>query len=203
MKKSYYYLYLIQFNDGRYYIGSRKCKCKPERDTKYMGSPVTYKELWSDPNLSKIKYILKEVDSVNELKRIEPILIKAGWERDGRDLCLNRHASPTFHPEVCSKGGKISGKNSYELGRGIFGLSKEQQLENCKKGAKITSERYAREFAVISPKGEVFKGRNLTRFCDEHGLDVANVRRVLRGTQSYYKGWIQYDQNKVNVFNFL
>ena len=74
MTQFYYYLYLIKFNDGRYYIGSRKSKCKPEEDTKYMGSPVTFKELWTDSNFIKKKYIIKEVNSVEELRRIEPKL---------------------------------------------------------------------------------------------------------------------------------
>jgi hypothetical protein len=197
--KEIYYLYLIKFGDGRYYIGSRGCNCRPEQDTGYMGSPTTFKQLWTDPTLTKTKHILREVNSVSELRRIEPILIKAGWARDGKDVCVNRHASPTFHPEVCVKGGKKGGKKSFELRTGVHGLSSEEKIKNAKKGAKITSERYAREFAVISPKGEVFKGRNLTRFCNEHGLDLANVRRVLKGTQSYYKGWIRYVEEKVNI----
>jgi hypothetical protein len=145
MAQFYYYLYLIKFSDGRYYIGSRKCKCKPEEDTQYMGSPVTFKELWADSNLSKTKYILREVDSDEELRRIEPKLIKEAWKRDGKDKCLNRHASPHFHPDICSKagkiGGKVGGKKTYELGIGVHGLTKEQRSENGKIGGKITGKK--------------------------------------------------------------
>jgi hypothetical protein len=218
----YYYLYLIKFDDGRYYIGSRKCKCKPEEDTGYMGSPVTFKELWIDPNLNKKKYIIREVDSVKELRRIEPKLIKEAWKKDGKNICLNRHASPTFHPEVCSKGGKISGKKSYEQGTGIHGLTKEERSYNGKMGgkisgkksyeqgtgiyglseeqinkyrkmgAKIMGEKSAKEFVIVSPTGEVIQGKNLRKFCREYQLDRRGIFRVLKGIQSHCKGWTQY-----------
>jgi len=210
MTQFYYYLYLIKFNDGRYYIGSRKCKCKPEEDVQYMGSPVTFKELWRDPNLSKKKYIIKEVNSIEDLRRIEPKLIKEAWKKDGKDLCLNRHAAPYFHPEVCSR----SGKKTYELGLGIHALSREDQVKNGKKtyelglgihsltseekskagkiGGNICAQKYAREFVLLSPEGKVFQGRNLRKFCREHELDHANIRRLLRGVQLSSKGWTRF-----------
>lgn len=189
MKKSYYYLYLIQFSDGRYYIGSHISKCKPEEDTEYMGSPVTFKQVWSDSNLSKKKYILKEVNSVEELRRIEPILIEAAWERDGLDIVLNRNSAPRFHPEVCIKGGKISGKRTHELRVGIHSLTSEEKSKAGKMGAKTTAERYSRQFIIVDPNGNIHRGTNLRKFCREHGLDSSNVRRVLNGTQLTSKGW--------------
>jgi hypothetical protein len=189
--KDTYYLYLIKFSDGRYYIGSRGCNCRPEQDTGYMGSPTTFKQLWTDPTLTKTKHILREVNSVSELRRIEPILIKAGWARDGKDVCVNRHASPTFHPEVCSKGGKISGAKAYELGTGIHKQTREEKSMNGKKGGKVVAERYSRNFTIVSPEGKVYKGRNLRKFCRDQGLDHANIRKVLRGVRLSSGGWTQ------------
>lgn len=34
----FHYTYKIHYSDGKYYIGVRSCKCKPEEDTKYKGS---------------------------------------------------------------------------------------------------------------------------------------------------------------------
>lgn len=34
----FHYTYKIHYSDGKYYIGARSCKCKPEEDTKYIGS---------------------------------------------------------------------------------------------------------------------------------------------------------------------
>jgi hypothetical protein len=199
MAQLYYYLYLIKFNDGRYYIGSRKCECKPEEDTGYMGSPVTFKELWADSNLSKTKYILREVHSVEELKRIEPKLIKEAWKRDGKDVCLNRHASPTFHPDVCVKGGKIggkiSGKKALELRIGIHAQTPEQKIEYGKIGGKIIAERTAREFTLVSPTGEVIHGRNLREFVKENNLDRRCIQKVLNGKYKHHKGYMRYNDN--------
>jgi hypothetical protein len=162
-----HYLYLIKFSDGRYYIGSRKCDCRPEEDTEYMGSPVTFKELWNDPNLSKTKYIIREVDSYEETARIENKLIEAAWEKDGLDIVLNRNSAPRIHPEACSRGGKKSGKLT----------------------GKMNGEKSAREFTIVSPIGKVFQEKNLRKFCREHNLHRANVIRVLKGTRSHSAGW--------------
>jgi hypothetical protein len=216
MAQFYYYLYLIKFNDGRYYIGSRKSKCKPEDDTQYMGSPVTYKELWTDSNFTKTKYIIKKVDSMEELRRIEPKLIKEAWKKDGKDKCLNRHASPHFHPDVSVKSGKKAyelgigihartpeemykhGKKLQELGIGIFAstftFTPEQIRENASKGGKIIAERTAREFTIVSPTGEVIHGRNLKRFADENNLDASHLRKVINGKNKSSKGYTRYNE---------
>lgn len=95
----YYYVYLIKFNTGQFYIGSRKSKVTPEDDTKYWGSPVTYKHLWEDVTLEKTKHILKVCPTFDEMSNLEIKLIKEAWNKYP-DECLNRHASPVFHPEI-------------------------------------------------------------------------------------------------------
>ncbi len=53
---SYYYLYLIKFEDDRFYIGSRKSKVPAKKDVKYWGSPGKINQhLWE---MKKEKYIL-------------------------------------------------------------------------------------------------------------------------------------------------
>jgi hypothetical protein len=55
---SYYYLYLIKFEDGRFYIGSRKSKVPAVDDVKYWGSPGKINQpLWE---MKKEKHILFE-----------------------------------------------------------------------------------------------------------------------------------------------
>jgi hypothetical protein len=68
-------------------------------------------------------------------------------------------------------------------------------IEDGKKGAKITAEKRAREFTLMSPKGEVHHGRNLTKFCGKHNLDHANIRRVLSGVYKNHKGWTLHIKN--------
>lgn len=51
---NYFYVYKVSLPEtGEYYFGSRKCKCIPEKDTKYMGSMCTWK-----PNVNKL---IKEI----------------------------------------------------------------------------------------------------------------------------------------------
>jgi len=96
---NYYYLYLIKFEDGRFYIGSRQSKIKPEDDVKYWGSPVTHKHLWKDTSLSKTKHILKVCDNFEEMYELEPRLIREAWKKYP-DLCLNMNATGAFHPSI-------------------------------------------------------------------------------------------------------
>ena len=98
---------MIKFCDGRFYIGKRTSKVEPHKDTKYMGSPVTFKYLWEDTSLTKTKHILKICETENEMIDLEVKMIKTGWEKFP-DLILNRNASPAFHKEACSTGGKIT-----------------------------------------------------------------------------------------------
>ncbi len=162
MKDKFYYLYMIKFDDGRFYIGSRKSKQLPEKDTGYWGSPVTFKYLWEDSSLSKTKHILKVCDSHKEMVELEPKYITEAWKKYG-DYCLNRAAGPHIREDVSrksgldafknktgifagspeerrkwsSKAGKVGGKITAENKLGAFSLSKEEQLKNSSKGGKI------------------------------------------------------------------
>tara|TARA_B100000287_G_scaffold263610_1_gene248056 strand:- start:768 stop:1568 length:801 start_codon:yes stop_codon:yes gene_type:complete len=157
-----YYLYMIKFDDGRFYIGSRKSKRLPEKDTGYWGSPVTFKYLWEDTSLSKTKHILKVCDSHEEMVKLEPKWITEAWKKYG-DLCLNRAAGPHIREDVCrksgldavknktgifdcspeerrkwsSKAGKVGGKITAENKLGPFSFSKEERIKNASKAGKV------------------------------------------------------------------
>ena len=156
---------MIKFDDGRFYIGSRKSKQLPEKDTGYWGSPVTFKYLWEDSSLSKIKHILKVCDSHEEMVELEPKYITEAWKKYG-DLCLNRAAGPHIREDVsrksgldafknktgvhsfpheqrvkwASEAGKLGGKVTAENKLGIFSLSKEEIIKNASKAGKIAGK---------------------------------------------------------------
>ena len=109
----HHYIYMIKFSDGRFYIGARSSNLPPEQDTRYWGSPITYKHLWNDSSLEKTKHILKVCDSFEQKQKLEPEFIKEAWDKFG-DLCLNRSAIASVHPEVCRRGGLIAGKKAKE-----------------------------------------------------------------------------------------
>ncbi len=162
MKNRIYYLYMIKFDDGRFYIGSRSSKQLPEKDTGYWGSPVTFKYLWEDTTLSKTKHILKVCDSHEEMVELEPKYITEAWKKYG-DLCLNRAAGPHIREDVsrrvgleaaknktgvhsfpkevrkewAAKGGKLGGKVTAENKLGVFSFSKEERIKNASKAGKI------------------------------------------------------------------
>ena len=78
---NYYYLYLIKFEDGKLYIGSRKSEVPAVEDTNYWGSPgKTIKHLWE---MKKEKYILFERTdiSLQDLREKEYKMIDEGWRK--------------------------------------------------------------------------------------------------------------------------
>lgn len=95
-----YYTYKINFVDGFYYFGSRKCEVKPEEDV-YWGSPKTHKDKWKTTMF--FKEILCVYDTSEECSDEETKLIKPVYKTD--PFCLNRNCSGSinFTPEVRKK----------------------------------------------------------------------------------------------------
>jgi len=136
---NYYYLYLIKFEDGRFYIGSRKSKVPAAEDVNYWGSPgKNNRPLWE---MQKEKHILFESTNIplKELREKEYEMIRSGWEKFGKGKCINKNAGglDTIPEEVRKKVSKEVGEKSKELGLGIHSLTEEQHRENAKKGGKI------------------------------------------------------------------
>ena len=165
---SYYYLYLIKFEDGRFYIGSRKSKVSAKDDVKYWGSPgKTIRHLWE---MKKEKHILFESTNISlqNLREKEYEMIKEGWKKFGKDKCINKNANgfDYMDDEVLKNAGKKTGyltkknktgihgltpqertkfgKESYELNKqrntGLFSLSEEEKFEVSSKNGKKTVE---------------------------------------------------------------
>jgi Mor family transcriptional regulator len=183
-REMYHYIYMIKFNTGQFYIGSRTSKLPPEKDTKYWGSPKTFKHLWEDTSLEKTKHIIKVCEDVEEKRKIEPKLIKVAWDQYP-DLCLNASAWPAIHPDVARE----IGKKNKELGLGIHGLTKEQRTESGKKGSQIWIEMYAREFTLRSPTGEIISGKNIAEFSRKYNLHAGLLREVIIEKRYSHKGW--------------
>ena len=56
-------------------------------------------------------------------------------------------------------------------------------------GVAASAEKRSREFILIDPNGVEHRGKNLSEFCDNHGLRKFNVYNVFAGRQSNHKGW--------------
>jgi group I intron endonuclease len=64
-------------------------------------------------------------------------------------------------------------------------------------------EKIGRYFEVEDKDGNIFKGRGITKFAREHGLDDANFKAVLDGKFKTHKGWhlIGY-KGKLDYYKF-
>ena len=57
---------------------------------------------------------------------------------------------------------------------------------------KIAHER-SKSFELISPIGEIHRGKNIRQFCKENKLGYPNICSVLNGRDKQYKGWQKYE----------
>lgn len=94
----YHYCYKIEFETGHVYFGSRSCKCKPEDDVKYLGSPKTHKTHWEA--FEPVKVILREFDTRKEACEYENVLIEWAWSVN-KSLSLNANIQGV---KFCTKG---------------------------------------------------------------------------------------------------
>jgi hypothetical protein len=147
--KEYYYTYYSYEEWGRGYIGSRTCKCLPEKDVKYFGS---FKDKSFKPTQ---KIILKSDYATREEAYADEIILQQYYKVVENPHFTNKayQTSTKFYVPIedASKNGKKyhelglgihaltkeqrseHGKKTHELGLGVHGLTKEQKIENGKK----------------------------------------------------------------------
>ena len=106
-KHIYLYLVTLTMKDAEkyYYVGIRSCKCEPEDDTKYLGSPKTHKDMWGLAETTKKDIIISlphNKENHENLSAKEMLLIKEAHTRyglKGKDddgKCLNAGMFPYF-----------------------------------------------------------------------------------------------------------
>ena len=143
--KEYYYTYYSYEEYGKGYIGSRKCFCLPGEDIKYLGSS-------SDKTFKPThKIILKDDYTTREEAYADEITLQEYYKVVENPHFVNKsyQTSTKFYVsrenavENGKKGGKISGQKHKENGTGVCGRSKEKMSED----GKGATER-ARELGV-------------------------------------------------------
>ena len=106
-KHIYLYRVTLTMKDAEkyYYVGIRSCKCEPEDDTEYLGSPKTYKHMWDLAETIKKDIIIilphnkenHENLSAKELKLIKEAHTRYGLKgKDDGGKCLNAGMFPYF-----------------------------------------------------------------------------------------------------------
>jgi hypothetical protein len=76
------------------------------------------------------------------------------------------------------KGGKIAGKLVYELGLGIHGLSKEEMIENARKGGQKGGKTTASQKWKCTITGYVCNSGGLSCYQKKRGIDTSNRIRI-------------------------
>lgn len=205
---TYCYLYLIKFEDGTFYLGSRKSKVPANEDVKYWGSPgKTIKHLWE---MEKEKHILFESTdiSIQDLRKKEYKMIKAGWEKFGKNKCINKNAGGLncLDLEVCRE----TGKKLYEQKKGFFGWTPEEWSKNSKENwhsnknargfmswdeekmqefREQQRKKFCKTYTFISPSGEKVIVNDLPAFCKKNNLCRTTMGEVAKGKYLQHQGW--------------
>ena len=182
----YYYLYMIKFETGQFYIGCRKSKVPAAEDIDYWGSPGKINEsLWE---LKKEKHILFESTDISykELTDKEKVFIGEAWKKFGKEKCINKNIGGNLDPESLSKRAKENYKNG--IG-GLANLTPEIRKSNQLKAAITKSV----EFQVRDPNGKIHTAKGIYPFAKKHGLNGASLWEVVRGRYESYNGWTNID----------
>jgi hypothetical protein len=132
--KEYYYTYYSYEEWGRGYFGSRGCKCLPEEDVKYFGSS-------KDKNFKPTqKIILKDDYATREEAYADEIILQQYYKVVENLHFANKAYQTTTKFYVPTEQAIEHGRKLHELGIGFHGLSKEEIVENAKKGGKCALE---------------------------------------------------------------
>lgn len=80
--------------------------------------------------------------------------------------------------DIIKKGNRIYGPQNCKF---------VQKIENVR--ASVETKPHLVDFALIDPDGNLHTGRNLEKFCREHGLTRTSISRLKTGTRKHHKGW--------------
>lgn len=217
---NYYYLYIIKFEDGRFYIGSRLSKVPANEDVNYWGSPgKTIKHLWE---MKKEKHIFFESTdiSLQDLREKEYEMIQEGWKKYGKSICVNKNAGGLNHLDL--EVVKKTGKKIYEQKLGFFAWTPEEWSKNAKekwhsnknaRGFMSWDEEKINEFReeqrkkkcntynFFDPNGNEVIVDDLPTFCKKNNLIYSKMIAVHKsggsGGRIHHKGWSTIGPKKV------
>jgi hypothetical protein len=213
---NYYYLYLIKFEDGKLYIGSRKSEVPAVEDTNYWGSPgKTIKHLWE---MKKEKYILFESTNISlqDLREKEYKLIGAGWKKYGKEKCINKNCGGLNNIDI--EVIKESGKRCRDQKLGIFGWTVEERSKNSKEiwhsnknargfmswdDEKIKEfreqqrKKFCKTYTFINPNGNEVIVNDLQTFCKKNNLCSSTMNELSKGKYIQHRGWSLVGPKKV------
>lgn len=197
--KEYHYVYYSYEEWGMGYIGSRTCKCLPEKDVKYFGS-------FKDKNFKPTqKIILKDDYVTREEAYADEIILQEYYKVVENQHFANRAYQTTtkfntlglFPSNETRK--KLSkshkGRNAWNKGKSVSDEVKEK-IRQKNKGRKQTEEhklkraqKKSKEFTLLNPYGKIVSGKNVSQFCKDNNLNKGHIFNVISGKRKHHKGW--------------
>tara|TARA_Y100000996_G_scaffold407026_1_gene384144 strand:+ start:173 stop:1150 length:978 start_codon:yes stop_codon:yes gene_type:complete len=179
-----------------------------EEDVNYWGSPgKTTKHLWE---MKKEKHILFESTdiSIQDLRDKEYEMIQEGWDKFGKDKCINKNAGGLNHLDldVCRE----TGRRTYLEKKGFFGWTPEEWSKNSKekwhsnknaRGFMSWDEEKIQEFReeqrkkrcktyeFFDPDGNKVIVDDLSAFCKKNNLSRYSMWEISAGKYIQHRGW--------------
>lgn len=150
--KEYHYVYYSYEEYGRGYIGSRTCKCLPEKDIKYFGS-------FKDKSFKPTQKIILKTYATREEAYVNEIILQEYYKVVENPYFANK-AYQT------STGFSRKGMIPHNKGKKMS-LEQRKKLSDVCKGRKISEK-------TKNKLSKKLKGRILT---EEHKVKIANSNR--------------------------
>ena len=180
--EQYHYVYAISYTDvPNIYYGSRSCKCLPEEDVNYWGSPITFKDFMDAHKATRVKTILiTGFKNRGDAIAYENNLIQQQWNED-ISLSLN---------------GSIGGVKFSSVGKEGYWKNKTRPEESKRKASESMKGKpknhLIKKYVGISPTGEHMIFTNSRKFCrdnPEWRFTFSKIGECAKGTYPHHKGW--------------
>lgn len=142
------YVYKITFEEvSHYYYGVHKEK---KFDEYYMGTPISNRWMWDfyTPKKQILEFFEYSNSGWKDANRVEQRIIKMFFNDD--IYCLNENCAGVASLKYLSIAGKKGGSNTYKLKAGMFSLTKDEHIKNCKKGTQTQKDKKIGIFGATS-----------------------------------------------------
>jgi group I intron endonuclease len=132
----------------------------------------------------KFPYAKREKHSKDTIEKMS-ISRKKYWENpENKNKLIER---------LKRNGNPMSGKKvSEETRQKMREAAKNRPNRNV--DYKKIAEKNSKEFSLVDPHGNIYHGKNMTKFSQENNLDLSNIAKLVKGKKNIYKGWKRYEE---------
>lgn len=168
MTATWHYVYYSYEEWGRGYIGKRSSSCAPDDDP-YLGS-------FSDKTFRPTqKIVLATFETSKEALEAEIVL------HDFYEV----HKNPHFANRAKQTSAKFQCDPEWYSRMG----EKEKLIRASKISRSMSGGARGFYFCLRSPDGKIIVTQNLRETCRSHGLQRANLQKILKGERENAAGW--------------